>query len=97
MMNNKNDISLREAIEHFKKAFGIERKLDEAALMNSWDEVAGKAIVKHTQNLNIKNRVLYVQLDSSVIRNELMMAREKIKNALNDAVGKQIIDDVVFR
>ncbi len=88
---------MREAIEQFKKAFGIERKLDEAALMDSWDSVVGKGIAKQTEQLSIKNRVLYVRLNSSVVRNELMMAREKIKDALNREVGKEVITDVVFR
>ncbi len=96
-MKRKNESSLKEVIQQFIKAYGIERKLDEAALMGAWDEVVGNISVKHTQNLNISKRVLYVKLDSSVIRNELMMARSKLVLSLNKAVGKKIIDDIVFR
>lgn len=96
-MKRKTESSLKEVIQQFIKAYGIERKLDEAALMNAWDEVVGPIFVKHTQNLSISNRVLYVKLDSSVIRNELMMARSKLVLSLNKAVGKKIIDDIVFR
>ncbi len=92
-----NDFSLKEVIQQFKKAYGIERKLDEAELMNSWDGIVGKTIVKHTSNLSIKNEVLFVSIDSSVIRNELMMSKSKLLNALNNTVGKKVIKDIVFR
>ncbi len=96
-MKRKNDYTLKEVIDQFKKAYGIERKLEEAALMNSWDTIVGHVFAKHTLNLSVNNKILYVKLDSSVIRNELMMARSKLIIALNNTIGKKIIDDIVFR
>ncbi len=92
-----NDYSLKEVIQRFKRAYGIEQKLDEAELMNGWDSVVGKTIVKHTLNMKIEKGVMFVSLDSSVIRNELMMSRSKLVKALNDKVGKAVIKDIVFR
>jgi predicted nucleic acid-binding Zn ribbon protein len=92
-----NNYSLKEVIQQFKRAYGIERKLDEAELMNSWDGIVGKTIVKHTKSMRIKNGVMFVNIDSPVIRNELMMSRTKLVDALNGTVGKSIIKDIVFR
>jgi predicted nucleic acid-binding Zn ribbon protein len=97
MVNSNNDYSLKEVIEQLVKAYGIGQKLDEAALLNAWDSVVGKLFARHTLNLSIKNRVLYVKMDSSVIRNELMMARSKLVDLLNKEAGKTVIDDIVFR
>jgi hypothetical protein len=41
--------------------------------------------------------VLYINLDSSVIRNELMMARSKIVEAINKEMGAEVIKDLVLR
>jgi len=40
---------------------------------------------------------LYVQLRSSIIRNELMLIKTGLIRALNNEVDAQIIDDIVVR
>ena len=47
-------------------------------------------------NLYIKNQTLYVQLSSSVLRQELMMGRELLVRSLNEKVGSQVIVNIVF-
>ncbi len=96
-MKRKNDYTLKEVIEQLVNAYGMNKKLDEAQLISSWKTVVGGIFNKHTQNLVVKNRILYVNLDSSVIRSELMMARSKLVKMLNEATGKNVIDDIVFR
>jgi predicted nucleic acid-binding Zn ribbon protein len=96
MIKRDNDFTLKEVIERLRKVYNWDTSLDEANLKNSWEKVVGGIIGKHTLNLSVKNRVLYVNLDSSVIRSELQMSRSKIVKLLNDEVGKNVIDDMVL-
>ncbi len=96
-MKRKNDYSLKEVLEAFVKAYRMEDKLNEAELINSWDKVVGPIFSKHTQHLNIKNKILYVKLDSAALRNEMMMARGMLVKMLNRETGKKIIEDIVLR
>lgn len=57
----------------------------------------GHHIAKYTQKVSLKKKVLYVDLTSSVMRNELILAREKIIKMINKEMGSQVVDDVVFR
>ena len=57
----------------------------------------GGIIAKHTTGLYVKNKKLYVKLDSSVLRNELHMERTNITNMINKELGKKVIDEVVLR
>jgi hypothetical protein len=41
--------------------------------------------------------VLYVHLTSSVLRQELMMVREKLVHDLNAYVGATVIRNIIFR
>lgn len=75
----------------------LERKLDEIGLLNSWEETVGKAISVKTSRIYIKNKVLYVHLSSSVVRNELLMLRKAIVDKLNEKVGKKVITDLVLK
>jgi len=59
--------------------------------------ILGSNIMKYTTALNIRNRVLYVNLSSSVLRHDLFLSREQIKNSLNKQVGAEVIVDIVFR
>jgi predicted nucleic acid-binding Zn ribbon protein len=97
MIKRENDFTLKEVIERLLKVYSWDTHLDEAKLKDSWEKVVGGIIGKHTVNLYIKNRILYVNLDSSVIRSELLISRSKIVQLLNDEVGKKVIDDMVLR
>jgi predicted nucleic acid-binding Zn ribbon protein len=74
----------------------LDGKLNETRLLNAWPEVLGPAITKYTGEAYIKNKVLYVKIASSVLRNELMMSREKLINSLNERVGAKVITDIRF-
>ena len=41
--------------------------------------------------------MLYVELTSSVLREELSYGREKIIRLLNDELGREVVTDVVLR
>ncbi|OFX28338.1 MAG: hypothetical protein A2033_05955 [Bacteroidetes bacterium GWA2_31_9] len=75
----------------------IEKKLKEVELMNSWEEVTGKFIAAKTKNMYIKNKVLYVSIESSVMRNELILLREGLINRLNEKCGQEVITGIVIR
>jgi predicted nucleic acid-binding Zn ribbon protein len=75
----------------------LEGKLLEVNLINSWEEVVGKAISSRTDKVYIKDQVLHVHLNSSVARNELLMLKEALKEKLNERAGKEVIKDIVLR
>jgi predicted nucleic acid-binding Zn ribbon protein len=96
-MRRSNDQKLSEVIRELLKAYRLDNKLNEVRLIKSWDEVVGKMISKHTKNLYIKRRTLFVTLDSPALKNELSFARTKIIEALNKEVGEEVIEEIVFR
>lgn len=88
---------LKLAIEEFLKAFRLEDKLSETKILHSWDQVVGEMVAKHTQRISIRNKTLFVRIDSAALRNELFYMREKIILALNKEVGKVVIEELVFQ
>lgn len=96
-MSKGNEFTLKEAIDQLLQTYKLDGKLNEVKLMNSWEQIMGPAIQKYTRNLYINARVLYVELSSAPLREELSYGRSKIVKMLNEAVGASVIDDVVLR
>lgn len=96
-MRKKNTQKLDEVIKEYLKTLKIDDKLKEVELIRSWEDVVGKTISRSTKNIFIKDRRLFVYLNSSIIRNELFMLRAGLKKALNDKVGQSMIDDIIFK
>ena len=96
-MRRSNDQKLGEVIQELLKLYRLEDKLNEVKLMNSWEEVVGEMIAKHTKDLYIKRSTLFVILDSPALKNELSYSKTQIKESLNEAVGRDVIEEVVFR
>jgi hypothetical protein len=53
-------------------------------------------IARETTHLYIKNRILYVKLNSPALRQELGYARAKLIKLLNKAAGSEVIGDIAF-
>jgi predicted nucleic acid-binding Zn ribbon protein len=96
-MRRSKTISLAEAIKDYINEMKLGGKLSEVGIINSWEEIVGKAISSRTTRIYIKGHVLYVHLNSSVVRNELLMLREVLKEKLNEKAGADIVKDIVLR
>ena len=57
----------------------------------------GPAIQKYTTAIKLQNDTLYVQLSSSVLREELSYGKEKIIKMLNKELGKDLVKKLVLR
>lgn len=96
-MRRSKTISLAEALEDYILEMNLGPKLNEIAIINSWEEIVGKAISSRTTKIFIKDGILHVHLNSSVVRNELLMLRETLREKLNNKAGSEMIRDIVFR
>ncbi len=96
-MRRSKTISLAEALKDYIREMNMEEKLIEVNLVNSWEELVGKAISARTTRIYIKENTLYIHLNSSVVRNELLMLREVLMEKLNEKAGFEIIKGIVVR
>ncbi len=95
-MRRSNEQPLKAAIEEFLDKFHLRDKLNQAKVIQAWEKVVGEMVAKNTSQLHIRNKVLYVKVNSPALRNELLFARNKIMNALNKAAGAIVIEDIVL-
>jgi predicted nucleic acid-binding Zn ribbon protein len=96
MSRNSNEQSLGEVIRELLASYRLEGKVNQARVIMAWEEVTGKMISKHTQDLYIKGSKLFVKLDSPALKNELSYSKGKIIELLNKEAGGEVISDIVF-
>ena len=91
-----NETPLSQLIEKLMKAYRLDGKLKELDIIQAWPEMMGIAVANRTKNITIKNKVLYLSMDSSVMRDELSYGKQIIIERINQKAGFQIIEDVWF-
>ena len=97
-MKRTKAIHIREILHDFyRENPQIRQKILEIRIQRAWGEILGPMIMRSTQNMYIKNRVLYVFLNSSVLRSELILSRQRLLKSLNDYAGAEVIRDIVIR
>ena len=95
-MGRTNDKPLKEAIEQLLNVYKLRRKFDETSLIAAWPELMGKAVANRTSQLYIRDRKLFIRVESSVLKNELVMIRSEIVKRMNERAGSKVLDDIVF-
>lgn len=95
-MKFSNDKPIGEVIREMIETYRLGGKLNEVKLLHSWEKVVGEMIAKHTLDLYIKNRKLFVKVDSPALKNELTYARTMIMEKLNLEAGGKVIDEIVL-
>jgi predicted nucleic acid-binding Zn ribbon protein len=96
-MRRSKTISLAEAMQDYIKEMNLGDKLREVGIVDSWENTVGRAIASRTTRVYMKDGILYVHLKSSIVRNELMMIREGLREKLNERAGAEVIRDIVFK
>jgi len=100
-MNNKNkkDFStVRDLLQDFvKDNQRLEHGLNQLNIEKIWNSVMGSGVAKYTTNLKLTRETLYVQLNNSVLREELSYGKTKIIKLLNEELNKNLIKKLVFR
>ena len=95
-MRKANDKSLKEAIEQMLNVYKIKRKFDETSVIAHWPELVGRPVANRTKELFISNKKLFLRVESSVIKNELMMMRTQIIEKINEEAKAVLIEEIIF-
>ncbi len=96
-MRRSNTQKLSDILKEYVKEVRIEHKLKEVDVVQSWENLLGKTIAHYTRNIYIRKKILFVEINSSVVRNELFMMREEIKRKINEKAGEEIVKTIIFK
>jgi predicted nucleic acid-binding Zn ribbon protein len=95
-MRKANDKSLKEAIEQMLQVYKIKRRYDETAVIAGWPEIVGKPVANRTKELFIRDKKLFLRIESSVVKNELLLMRSQIIEKINGEAKDVIVEEIIF-
>lgn len=97
MARHNDNKSLEEIIKAFVDTNNLQYGLDKVDVRDAWAKLMGNGVNNYTTAIELKHDILYVQLSSSVLREELSYGSEKIITMLNESIGKDLVKKLVLR
>ena len=88
---------IEEILKEFVETNNLQNGLDKVNVREAWTNLMGNGVNNYTSAIELKHDTLYVQLSSSVLREELSYGNEKIVKMLNESLGKEIVKKLVLR
>jgi len=79
------------------KRENLDVALDEHRASALWPHIVGDGINRYTIRRYVKDGVMTVYLSSASLANELMLNRAAIIQRINEALGRDIIRDIIFK
>ena len=86
-----------DLLKSFVKENKLEKGLDKVNVEAAWRDLMGNGVNNYTNSVKLHQDTLYVELSSSVLREELSYGKDKIINMLNESLGKNLITKLVLR
>ncbi|WP_274474352.1 DUF721 domain-containing protein [Mangrovimonas aestuarii] len=94
---NNDHFSINDLLKDFVETNNLQQGLNKVNVRSAWENLMGSGINTYTTNVVLKNDTLYVQLSSSVLREELSYGKDKIIKMINDELGGDIIKKLILQ
>jgi predicted nucleic acid-binding Zn ribbon protein len=91
-----NEYTLKEALDEMLKTYRLDTKLSEMKVVTAWEKIMGSVITKYTQEVRVRDGILYVTVTSAAVKHELSYRRTEIAQQLNAECGADIIREVMI-
>ncbi len=96
-MRRTKTLLMGDLLEEFFKRPYVAAKVAEGKLPDTWRAIVGDRTADLTTELRLERHVLYVRLQSSVLRSELFYQRDALRDAINRHAGLRLVHAIDFR
>ena len=98
MSKRQNDsFKIDDLMKSFVKENKLEKGLDKVNVEAAWADMMGNGVNNYTNSVKLHKDTLYIELSSSVLREELSYGKDKIISMLNESLGKNLIKKLILR
>ena len=89
--------NIGQIIDDLLKKENLDVALDEHRASALWPQIVGDGINSYTVKRYVKDGVMTVHLSSASLANELMLSRATLIARINEALGREIIREIIFK
>ena len=96
-LSSMSELSMGDALKLFLQKSRLKGNIQALQIADIWARLMGRTIARYTDKIQLINRTLFITTSVAPLRNELIFQKEKIIQRVNEAMGEQLITDVVIR
>jgi predicted nucleic acid-binding Zn ribbon protein len=96
-MRKSRTQKINDVVRECLSEMNIDQKLKEIRLISHWESLVGRTVSSRTKKIYIRDRTLFLFVNSSVLKSELLMMRQEIIDKLNENAGENLIDQIIIR
>ena len=91
------EYSIGDAIQKFLEQSRIKGSIQALQIGDVWGDIMGKTVARYTEDIRIINDTLFITTHVAPLKQELIFQKEKIKLRVNEALGKNVIKEIVVK
>jgi predicted nucleic acid-binding Zn ribbon protein len=91
------EFSMAEAMQQFLNQSKLKGSIQALQIEDAWEDIMGKTIARYTDSIKIIDKTLFITTAVGPLKHELIFQKEKIKLRVNEALGKNVIEEIVIR
>lgn len=95
-VRNSEMTPLGQVINEMIDAYHLNRKFDHTQVVNLWPKLMGKTIADRTKGVFMKDHKLFVTVESSALKQELHMNKDRIIHLFREKLGKDVVQEIVL-
>ncbi|MBX7141232.1 MAG: DUF721 domain-containing protein [Chitinophagales bacterium] len=96
-MKRSNDQSMKSALDEWLREARLSEKLNERRLISKWEKLFGKTIAKYSRKITVRNRTLYLTVESAPLRQEMLFNKQVMIDRINSEIAEGMIQEIVLR
>jgi hypothetical protein len=91
------ELPISDVLKQFMQANRLQPGMDKIDVKEAWASLMGNGVNNYTREIMLKGTTLYVELTSSVLREELSHGKTKIIKMINEELKREVVKDIVLR
>lgn len=92
-----SELSIGDALKQFLRKSKLKGNIQALQITDIWEKLMGKTIARYTDKIQIINRTLFITTTVAPLKNELMFQKDKIMQRVNEALGENLINEIIIR
>jgi hypothetical protein len=92
-----NQSTVGDVLKQIIQVNKLQTGMDQIDVKEAWQNLMGNGVNSYTKNVALRGSTLYVELSSSVLREELSHGKSKIIAMINEELRREVIKEVVLR
>lgn len=91
------EFSMQDAIKQFLQKSRLKSGIQALQIEDIWEDIMGKTIARYTDKIQIIQHTLFISTQVGPLKNELLYQKDKIIERVNEALGENVIKEVVIK